>query len=68
MTILIVLFVILGYLVGIVVTGIYLGLLGWPMLIKRLWDVEPEFPTIIALLLWPITLILILVGGFRGLK
>ncbi len=65
-TFLIWIFGILGYLVGTVITSIYWGLLGWPRKIKRLWGLEPEVPTIIAIILWPITLILMLVVGFRG--
>ena len=57
-----------GYLCGAVITGIYWGLLGWPRKVKRRWGLEPEVPTIIALLVWPMTLILILVDGFRGLR
>jgi hypothetical protein len=68
MTILIVLLGILVYLCGITITGIYWGLLGWPRRVKRQFNLEPEIPTIIALMIWPITLILILVVGFRGLR
>ena len=68
MTFLMILLGIIVYLCGIVITGIYWGLLGWPRRIKLRWDTEPEIPTIIAMILWPITLILILVVGFRGLQ
>lgn len=64
-TFLIILFGIIGYLCGVVITGIYWGLLGWPRWIKLRYEVEPEIPTIIALIIWPITLILMLVVGFR---
>jgi hypothetical protein len=66
-TFLIVFFGIIGYLCGAMITGIYWGFLGWPRRIKRLWDLEPEWPTVIALCIWPITLILILINGFRGI-
>jgi hypothetical protein len=66
-TLLITLFGIIGYLCGAAITGIYWGFLGWPRRVKRIWNIEPETPTIIALILWPITLILILVVGFRGI-
>lgn len=59
---------IIVYLCGVVITGIYWGLLGWPRRVKRQFNLEPETPTIIAMILWPITLILMLVVGFRGLR
>ena len=66
-TFLMILFGIIIYLCGAIITGIYWGLLGWPRKIILQWNIEPEIPTIIALILWPITLILILVVGFRGI-
>jgi hypothetical protein len=66
MVFLMILFGIIVYLCGVVITGIYWGLLGWPRRIKLQWSIEPEVPTIIVLI-WPITLILILVVGFRGI-
>ena len=65
MTFLMILLGIIVYLCGAVITGVYWSLLGWPRRIKLQWNTEPEVPTIIALIVWPITLILILVAGFR---
>jgi hypothetical protein len=67
MTFMMILLGIIVYLCGAVITGVYWSLLGWPRRIILQWGTEPEVPTIIALIVWPITLILILVVGFRGI-
>ncbi len=67
MTFVMILLGVIVYLCGVVITGIYWSLLGWPRRIKLQWNTEPEAPTVIALIVWPITLILILVAGFKGI-
>ena len=66
-TFLIILFGIIVYLCGVVITGVYWGLLGWPRRIILQWGTEPEVPTIIALIVWPITLIFIVADSFLNL-